>query len=59
MVFYFEELFCIFSEFLFVLGYLFVECVLINVSLKILIVKFKKGEEFVIIMNILFVFVIM
>lgn len=59
MAFYFEEPSRTFSEFLLVPGYSSAECVPTNVSLKTPIVKFKKGEESAITMNIPLVSAIM
>ncbi|MBF2368416.1 IMP dehydrogenase [Listeria welshimeri] len=59
MAFYFEEPSRTFSEFLLVPGYSSADCVPTNVSLKTPIVKFKKGEESAITMNIPLVSAIM
>lgn len=59
MVFYFDILLYIFSEYFFVLGFFFIDCIFVNVSLKIFVIKFKKGEEVDIYMNIFLIFVIM
>lgn len=59
MAFYFEEPSRTFSEYLLVPGYSSKECKLENVSLKTPVVKFKKGEESKITMNIPLVSAIM
>ena len=52
MAFYYSEPSHTFSEYLLVPGYTSEECVPANVSLKTPLVKFKKGEEPAISMNI-------
>ena len=52
MAFYFEEPSRTFSEYLLVPGYSSAECIPANVNLKTPVVKFKKGEESSIYMNI-------
>ncbi len=52
MAYYFEEMSHTFNEYLLVPGYSSSECVPANVSLKTPLVKFKKGEEPAISMNI-------
>ncbi len=52
MAFYFKEMSHTFNEYLLVPGYSSSECVPANVSLKTPLVKFKKGEEPAISMNI-------
>ncbi|MBO5019477.1 MAG: IMP dehydrogenase [Clostridia bacterium] len=52
MAFYFNEVSHTFNEYLLVPGYSSSECVPANVSLKTPLVKFKKGEEPAISMNI-------
>ena len=52
MAFYFKETSHTFNEYLLVPGYSSSECVPANVSLKTPLVKFKKGEESAITMNI-------
>ncbi len=52
MAFYFEEPSHTFSEYLLVPGYSSAECIPSNVSLRTPLVKFKKGEESAIYMNI-------
>ena len=52
MAFYFTEPSHTFSEYLLVPGYSSAECIPDNVSLKTPLVKFKKGEEPAISMNI-------
>ncbi|HWP95423.1 MAG TPA: IMP dehydrogenase [Syntrophomonadaceae bacterium] len=59
MAIYYDEPSCTFSEYLLVPGYSSVECVPTNVSLKTPLVKFKKGEEPAISMNIPLVSAIM
>nr|WP_317413394.1 IMP dehydrogenase [uncultured Solibaculum sp.] len=59
MAFYFEEPSHTFSEYLLVPGYSSKECMPANVSLKTPVVKFKKGEEPAISMNIPLVSAIM
>jgi IMP dehydrogenase len=59
MTFYFEEPSYTFSEYLLVPGYSSTECVPSNVSLKTPLVKFRKGEEPDISMNIPLVSAIM
>ncbi len=59
MTFYFEEPSYTFSEYLLVPGYSSTNCVPSNVSLKTPLVKFKKGEEPAISMNIPLVSAIM
>ncbi len=59
MAFYFEEVSHTFNEYLLVPGYSSSECVPANVSLKTPLVKFKKGEEPSIVMNIPMVSAIM
>ncbi len=52
MAFYFEEVSHTFNEYLLVPGYSSEHCIPTNVSLKTPLVKFKKGEEPAITMNI-------
>ncbi len=52
MAFYFEEVSHTFNEYLLVPGYSSEHCIPANVSLKTPLVKFKKGEEPAITMNI-------
>ncbi|MEG0378422.1 MAG: IMP dehydrogenase, partial [Eubacterium sp.] len=52
MAYYFEEPSRTFSEYLLVPGYSSAECIPANVNLKTPVVKFKKGEEPAITMNI-------
>ena len=52
MAFYFNEVSHTFNEYLLVPGYSSSECIPANVSLKTPLVKFKKGEESAIMMNI-------
>ena len=52
MAFYFKEPSHTFSEYLLVPGYSSAECIPSNVSLRTPLVKFKKGEESAIYMNI-------
>ena len=52
MAYYFNEMSHTFNEYLLVPGYSSAECVPANVSLKTPLVKFKKGEEPAISMNI-------
>ena len=52
MAFYFKETSHTFNEYLLVPGYSSAECIPANVSLKTPLVKFKKGEEPAISMNI-------
>ncbi len=52
MAYYFKEMSHTFNEYLLVPGYSSSECVPANVSLKTPLVKFKKGEEPAITMNI-------
>ncbi len=59
MAFYFEEVSHTFNEYLLVPGYSSSECVPANVSLKTPLVKFKKGEQPSIMMNIPMVSAIM
>ena len=59
MAFYFEEPSHTFSEYLLVPGYSSKECMPANVSLKTPVVKFRKGEEPAISMNIPLVSAIM
>ncbi len=59
MAYYFDEPSHTFSEYLFVPGYSSAECMTSNVSLKTPLVKFKKGEEPAITMNIPMVSAIM
>jgi len=59
MAFYFDEPSHTFSEYLLVPGYSSSECMTSNVSLKTPLVKFKKGEEPAISMNIPMVSAIM
>ncbi|HEX3038882.1 MAG TPA: IMP dehydrogenase [Caproiciproducens sp.] len=59
MAFYFEEPSHTFGEYLLVPGYSSKECIPANVSLKTPVVKFKKGEQSDIIMNIPLVSAIM
>ncbi len=59
MAFYFEEVSHTFNEYLLVPGYSSEKCIPANVSLKTPLVKFKKGEEPAITMNIPLVSAIM
>ena len=59
MAYYFKEMSHTFNEYLLVPGYSSSECVPANVSLKTPLVKFKKGEESAITMNIPMVSAIM
>lgn len=59
MAFYFDEPSYTFSEYLLVPGYSSTECMPSNVSLKTPLVKFKKGEEPAISMNVPLVSAIM
>ncbi len=59
MAYYFSEPSRTFGEYLLVPGYSSAECVPTNVSLKTPLVKFKKGEESEIVMNIPLVSAIM
>ncbi len=59
MAFYFEEVSHTFNEYLLVPGYSSEHCIPANVSLKTPLVKFKKGEEPAITMNIPLVSAIM
>ena len=59
MAYYFNEPSHTFSEYLLVPGYSSAECMTSNVSLKTPLVKFKKGEESAITMNIPMVSAIM
>ena len=59
MAYYFNEPSHTFSEYLLVPGYSSAECMTSNVSLKTPLVKFKKGEEPAITMNIPMVSAIM
>lgn len=59
MAFYYDEPSYTFSEYLLVPGYSSAECVPSNVSLKTPVVKFKKGEEPALVMNIPLVSAIM
>ena len=59
MAYYFDEPSHTFSEYLFVPGYSSSECMTSNVSLKTPLVKFKKGEESAITLNIPMVSAIM
>ncbi len=59
MAFYFDEPSYTFSEYLLVPGYSSIECMPANVSLKTPLVKFRKGEESAISMNIPLVSAIM
>ena len=52
MAYYFSEPSHTFSEYLLVPGYSSAECIPSNVSLRTPLVKFKKGEESAIYMNI-------
>lgn len=52
MAYYFNEVSHTFNEYLLVPGYSSAECIPVNVSLKTPLVKFKKGEEPAISMNI-------
>ena len=52
MAFYFKEPSRTFSEYLLVPGYSSAECIPANVSLKTPVVKFKKGEECPLTMNV-------
>ncbi|MBO5210499.1 MAG: IMP dehydrogenase [Clostridia bacterium] len=52
MAYYFNEVSHTFNEYLLVPGYSSSECIPANVSLKTPLVKFKKGEESAIVMNI-------
>ena len=59
MAFYFKEPSYTFSEYLLVPGYSSAECQPVNVSLKTPLVKYKKGEEAKISLNIPMVSAIM
>ena len=59
MAFYYSEPSHTFNEYLLVPGYSSAECIPTNVSLKTPLVKFKKGEEPAISMNIPMVSAIM
>jgi IMP dehydrogenase len=59
MAFYYDEPSHTFGEYLFVPGYSSAQCIPANVSLKTPVVKFKKGEESAITMNIPLVSAIM
>ena len=59
MAYYFKEPSRTFSEYLLVPGYSSSECTPANVSLRTPLVKFKKGEESAIYMNIPMVSAIM
>ena len=59
MAYYFEEPSRTFSEYLLVPGYSSAECTPANVSLKTPLVKFKKGEEPALSLNIPMVSAIM
>ena len=59
MAFYFDEPSHTFSEYLLVPGYSSAECMTSNVSLKTPLLKFKKGEESPITLNIPMVSAIM
>ncbi len=59
MAFYFEEPSHTFGEYLLIPGYSSAECIPSNVSLRTPVVKFKKGEESSIMMNIPLVSAIM
>ena len=59
MAFYFDDPSRTFSEYLLVPGFSSVDCVPANVSLETPVVKFKKGEEPAIKMNIPLVSAIM
>ncbi|MDD2620725.1 MAG: IMP dehydrogenase [Syntrophomonadaceae bacterium] len=59
MAFYFDEPSYTFSEYLLVPGYSSIECIPSNVSLKTPLVKYRKGEEPAISMNIPLVSAIM
>lgn len=59
MAYYFEGLSHTFSEYLLVPGHSSVDCIPANISLKTPVVKFKKGEEPAITMNIPLVSAIM
>jgi len=59
MAFYFKDVSHTFNEYLLVPGYSSSECVPANVSLKTPLVKFKKGEEPAISLNIPLVSAIM
>ena len=59
MAFYYDEPAHTFSEYLLVPGYSSEECVPANVDLRTPLVKFKKGEESAITMNIPMVSAIM
>ncbi|NLO21775.1 MAG: IMP dehydrogenase [Syntrophomonadaceae bacterium] len=59
MAFYFDKPSYTFSEYLLVPGYSSIECMPANVSLKTPLVKFRKGEESAISMNIPLVSAIM
>ena len=59
MAYYFSEPSHTFNEYLLVPGYSSAECIPSNVSLKTPLVKFKKGEEPAISMNIPMVSAIM
>ena len=52
MAYYFNEVSHTFNEYLLVPGYSSAECIPANVSLKTPLVKFKRGEEPAISMNI-------
>ena len=52
MAYYFSEVSHTFNEYLLVPGYSSADCIPANVSLKTPLVKFKKGEEPAISMNI-------
>ena len=52
MAYYFSEPSHTFSEYLLVPGYSSSECIPANVSLKTPVVKFKKGEECPLTMNV-------
>ena len=52
MAYYFKEMSHTFNEYILVPGYSSSECIPANVSLKTPLVKFKKGEEPAISMNI-------
>ena len=52
MAYFFSEPSRTFSEYLLVPGYSSAECIPMNVSLRTPIVKFKKGEESDLIMNV-------
>ena len=59
MAYFFDELSRTFSEYLLVPGYSSSECVPSNVSLRTPLVKFRKGEESAISLNIPMVSAIM